>query len=56
MKIEHLAIWVEDLEGMKNFYVNYLEMQCGEKYIKISECTKAICFLFPLIPGRRRKN
>lgn len=33
MKIEHLAIWVEDLEGMKNFYVNYLEMQCGEKYI-----------------------
>lgn len=32
MKIEHLAIWVKDLEGMKNFYVKYFNVQVGEKY------------------------
>ena len=33
MKIEHLAIWVEDLEKMKNFYIKYFNMKCSEKYI-----------------------
>jgi lactoylglutathione lyase len=32
MKIEHLAIWTENLENMKNFYVKYFDMFCGEKY------------------------
>ena len=32
MKIEHLAIWAENLEDMKNFYVKYFDMHCGEKY------------------------
>lgn len=32
MKIEHLAIWVQDLEGMKSFYETYFEAQAGEKY------------------------
>ena len=32
MKIEHLAIWVKDLEKMKNFYVNYFKAKVGEKY------------------------
>ncbi len=32
MKIEHLAIWVDDLERMKAFYVNYFGMTSGEKY------------------------
>ena len=32
MKIEHLAIWVKDLEGMKQFYERYFEGQAGEKY------------------------
>jgi lactoylglutathione lyase len=32
MKIEHLAFWVKDLEVMKNFYIKYFEMTCGEKY------------------------
>jgi len=32
MKIEHLAIWVEDLEAIKNFYIKYFDMMCGEKY------------------------
>ena len=32
MKIEHLAIWVNDLELMKDFYVKYFDMACGNKY------------------------
>ena len=32
MKIEHLAIWTEDLEKSKEFYVKYFDMLCGDKY------------------------
>lgn len=32
MKIEHIAIWVKDLEKMKDFYTRYFEMNCNEKY------------------------
>jgi lactoylglutathione lyase len=32
MKIEHLAIWVRDLESMKDFYCTYFDAQAGEKY------------------------
>jgi lactoylglutathione lyase len=32
MKIGHVAIWVNDLERMKNFYMRYFNMDCSEKY------------------------
>jgi lactoylglutathione lyase len=32
MKIEHLAIWVKDLEGMKAFYEKYFGAISNEKY------------------------
>jgi len=32
MKIEHLAIWVDDLETMKAFYLKYFDTKSGEKY------------------------
>jgi lactoylglutathione lyase len=32
MKIEHLAIWVDDLETMKHFYLTYFDVTSGEKY------------------------
>ncbi len=32
MKIEHIAFWVNDLEIIKNFYKQYFNMNCGEKY------------------------
>lgn len=32
MKIEHLAIWVNDIEAMKAFYANWFGMRCNEKY------------------------
>lgn len=33
MKFEHIAVWVKDLELIKNFYLKYFEMNCSEKYI-----------------------
>ena len=32
MKIEHLAIWVKDLEKMKSFYEHFFNGKAGEKY------------------------
>ena len=33
MKIEHIAIWVKDLEDMRTFYMKYFNMVCNQKYI-----------------------
>lgn len=32
MKIDHVAIWVSDLEKMKDFYTEYFGGQAGELY------------------------
>ena len=32
MQIEHLALWVQDLEAMKDFYLNYFDVVAGPKY------------------------
>ena len=32
MSIEHLAIWVKDLEGMKNFYEQFFGAKAGALY------------------------
>ncbi|QHS59231.1 VOC family protein [Chitinophaga agri] len=32
MKIDHLAIWVDNLELMKNFYLTYFNTTCNERY------------------------
>lgn len=33
MNIEHIAIWVNDLEKMKDFYCHYFGATAGDKYI-----------------------
>ncbi len=33
MKIEHLAIWVKDLEKVKDFYTRFFNMNCNDKYV-----------------------
>jgi lactoylglutathione lyase len=33
MKIDHIAIWVKDLEIMRAFYTSYFDMTSGEKYV-----------------------
>lgn len=32
MKIEHIAIWSEDIERLKTFYVKYFNAESNEKY------------------------
>ncbi|MDO5607238.1 MAG: VOC family protein [Capnocytophaga sp.] len=32
MKIEHIAVWVNDLEGMKQFYQRYFQAKANEIY------------------------
>lgn len=32
MTLEHAAIWTDNLEGLKEFYVRYLDGHAGEKY------------------------
>ena len=33
MNISHIAIWVKDIENIKNFYVKYFNCKCNDKYI-----------------------
>ena len=33
MRIEHLAIWVKDLEKMRQFYEHYFDGKSNDKYI-----------------------
>ena len=33
MKIEHIALWVRDLEKTRDFYTTFFHMSCGEKYV-----------------------
>ena len=33
MKIEHLALWTNQLEVMKDFYCRYFDGKAGEKYV-----------------------
>lgn len=37
MKIEHLAIWTHDLEGMRNFYTHYFDAVSGSCYFNHSK-------------------
>ncbi len=32
MKIDHIAIWAEDIERLRTFYITYFGMQNGAKY------------------------
>lgn len=33
MKIDHIAVWVDDIETMRQFYLTYFDTVCGEKYV-----------------------
>jgi lactoylglutathione lyase len=47
MKIEHVAIWVRDLELMKEFYSTYFKMNISEKYINESKGFSSYFLSFP---------
>lgn len=37
MRLEHLAIWAKDLEGVKNFFTKYFNMESNEKYVNTTK-------------------
>lgn len=47
VKIEHLAIWVTDLEKMKLFYEKYFLAQAGEKYFNPTKNFSSYFLSFP---------
>ena len=67
MKIDHIAIWVKDLERMKRFYEDYFQGSAGEKYhnpkkqfesyfISLAEGCRLELMHNPNIPGKHREN
>ncbi len=46
MQIEHLALWVRDLEGMRDFYLKYFDAESGEKYVNPAKRFTAYFILF----------
>ncbi|NLD94035.1 MAG: glyoxalase/bleomycin resistance/extradiol dioxygenase family protein [Fibrobacter sp.] len=47
MKIEHVALWVDNLETMRSFYTNYFNAVSGEKYINNKEGFSSYFLKFP---------
>ena len=33
MKIDHIALWTDDIEQMRRFYMHYFRLVSGEKYV-----------------------
>ena len=46
MKIEHIAIWTHDLEGMRNFYTHYFDAVSGSAYYNHSKEFKSYFLSF----------
>lgn len=47
MKLEHLAIWVSDLEKSKTFYIKYFNMLSNEKYQSSRHTFSSYFLTFP---------
>jgi lactoylglutathione lyase len=44
MRIEHVAVWTNDLERLKQFYVSYFGASAGQKYVNPDKGFES-CFL-----------
>lgn len=47
MKIEHIGLWVRDLEKMKNFYEKYFDGAAGELYHNQTTNFRSYFLTFP---------
>jgi lactoylglutathione lyase len=52
MQIEHLAVWVHDLELMKVFYLTYFDTTAGEKYT--NPTTRLVSYFIYFGEGKTR--
>jgi lactoylglutathione lyase len=50
MKIEHVSVWVRDLECMKDFYLKYFIARCGEKYTNKKKKYSSYYIVFQDVP------
>jgi lactoylglutathione lyase len=46
MNIDHIAIWTNDLEGMKGFYERYFNARAGSKYHNLKKQYEAYFLIF----------
>ncbi|WP_026959650.1 VOC family protein [Aliagarivorans taiwanensis] len=51
MKIEHIGLWVHDLEAMKAFYERYFGASAGERYHNPAKQFQSYFLSFPPSPG-----
>ncbi len=47
MKIDHIAIWAEDIELLRRFYMQYFSMSCNDMYINPKKNFKSYFLSFP---------
>lgn len=47
MKIDHLAIWCDNLEEMRTFYIKYFSCSSGEKYFNPNKNFSSYFLSFP---------
>lgn len=47
MKIDHIAIWAEDIELLRKFYMHYFGMSCNDMYINPKKNFKSYFLSFP---------
>lgn len=47
MKIEHIALWVNDLEKMRSFYATYFEATANDKYTNPHKQYESYFLTFP---------
>ncbi len=42
MRIEHIAIWADDIELLVTFYLKYFNLTCGDKYTNPAKFTSYV--------------
>lgn len=47
MRIEHLAVWTDDLERLRSFYETYFQAQAGAKYVNFERGFESYFLTFP---------
>jgi lactoylglutathione lyase len=47
MRIDHTAIWVNDLEGERNFFIKYFDCAVNEKYVNPTKRFSSYFLTFP---------
>ena len=47
MRIEHIAIWTQDLQGLKDFYCTWFQAEAGPKYANEVKGFESYFLTFP---------